>query len=77
MQTNAGIPSNMCETWIIPLFPPPYSPHLNIAETPWRIIKGKWTRPTDFCSTETLLYAADRALADVGSELKISYAYMA
>ncbi len=23
-------------------FLPPYSPHLNIAETLWRILKGKW-----------------------------------
>lgn len=25
---------------------PPYSPHLNIAETLWRILKGKWIRPS-------------------------------
>ncbi|MBQ9213774.1 MAG: transposase [Bacteroidales bacterium] len=25
-------------------FLPPYSPHLNIAETLWRILKGKWIR---------------------------------
>lgn len=29
-------------------FLPPYSPHLNIAETLWRILKGKWLRPMDY-----------------------------
>lgn len=28
-------------------FLPPYSPHLNIAETLWRILKGKWLNGSD------------------------------
>ncbi len=33
---------------------PPYSPHLNIVETLWRIMKGKWLRPQDYATTEAL-----------------------
>ena len=58
-------------------FLPPYSPHLNIAETLWRILKGKWLRPADYCSTDSLLYATNRALAAIGSELNINFAHAA
>ena len=58
-------------------FLPPYSPHLNIAETLWRILKGKWLRPADYVSTDSLLYATNRALAAVGSELYINFAHAA
>ena len=58
-------------------FLPPYSPHLNIAETLWRILKGKWLRPADYCSTDSLLYATNRALAALGSELNINFAHAA
>lgn len=58
-------------------FLPPYSPHLNLAETLWRILKGKWLRPVDYLSTDSLLYATDRALAAIGAELKINFAHVA
>lgn len=58
-------------------FLPPYSPHLNIAETLWRILKGKWLRPVDYFSTDALLYATYRALAAIGSELNINFAHVA
>lgn len=58
-------------------FLPPYSPHLNIAETLWRILKGKWLRPVDYLSTDSLLYATNRALAAVGSELYINFTHVA
>lgn len=58
-------------------FLPPYSPHLNIAETLWRILKGKWLKPADYCSTDSLLYATNRALAALGSELNIKFAHAA
>ncbi len=48
-------------------FLPPYSPHLNIVETLWRILKGKWIQPADYRSTDSLFYAADRALAALGT----------
>ena len=52
-------------------FLPPYSPHLNIAETLWRILKGKWIKPQDYMSTDMLFYATNRALADIGKGLNI------
>lgn len=58
-------------------FLPPYSPHLNIAETLWRILKGKWLSPADYASTDSLLYATNRALAGLGSELFINFAHAA
>lgn len=54
---------------------PPYSPHLNIAETLWRILKGKWIKPQDYTSTDTLFYAANRALAAIGNSIWIKYSY--
>ena len=56
---------------------PPYSPHLNIAETLWRILKGKWIRPQDYESTDSLFYATDRALASVGTSLLVNYSHYA
>lgn len=52
---------------------PPYSPHLNIAETLWRIMKGKWLRPQDYACADTLFYATNRALAAIGKSLRINY----
>ena len=55
----------------------PYSPHLNIAETLWRILKGKWLRPVDYLSTDALLYATNRALAAIGAGIKINFNHIA
>ena len=56
---------------------PPYSPHLNIAETLWRIMKGKWLRPQDYTCADTLFYATNRILAAIGKEIKINYTHNA
>ena len=56
---------------------PPYSPHLNIAETLWRMLKGKWIRPQDYESTDSLFYATNRALASVGTSLFINHSHYA
>jgi hypothetical protein len=50
---------------------------LNIAETLWRILKGKWIRPQDYISSDSLFYATNRALAGVGKELFIKYSHIA
>lgn len=52
---------------------PTYSPHLNIAETLWRHMKGGWLRPEDYCDDETLAYAVNRCLANVGQCLNINF----
>lgn len=54
-------------------FLPPYSPHLNLAETLWRILKGKWIKPQDYVSKDNLFYAANRALANVGKLLFVNF----
>ena len=58
-------------------FLPPYSPHLNIAETLWRILKGKWLRPTHYMANDTLMYATNRVLATIGYELCINFTHVA
>ena len=52
---------------------PPYSPHLNLCETLWRILKGKWLSPEDYQTDDDLFYATNRCLADVGIGLTINY----
>lgn len=37
----------------------------------------KWLRPADYCSTDFPLYATNRALAALGSELNINFAHVA
>ena len=54
-------------------FLPPHSPHLNIAETLWRVLKGKWIRLQDYVSTDVLFYATNRAFSDIGNGLCIKY----
>ena len=54
-------------------FLPPYSPQLNIAETLWRILKGKWIRPQDYITSDMLFYTTNRALADIGKGLRINF----
>jgi transposase len=56
---------------------PPCSPHLNIVETLWRVMKGKWIKPQEYTCTDTLFYATNRALAAIGKELRINYAHNA
>ena len=59
------------------LYLPPYSPHLNIAETLWRILKSKWIRPQDYISKETLFYTVNRALAAIGDTVTIKFKHNA
>ena len=54
-------------------FLPPYSPHLNIAETLWRMLKGQWIQPADYVSTDNLFYAVNRSLAGLGTSNFINF----
>lgn len=58
-------------------FLPPYSPHLNIAETLWRILKGKWIQPADYASADSLFYAVNRALAALGTTSFVNFSMCA
>ena len=55
---------------------PPYSPELNPAEILWRILKGKWIRPIDYETTDSLFYCTNMALASVGTNLFVNYSYL-
>jgi len=52
---------------------PPYSPHLNIAETLWRKLKYEWLEPSDYTTTDGLFYRVRQILAEVGTSLKIRF----
>lgn len=52
---------------------PTYSPHLNLAETLWRKIKKEQIDPADYSTKETLFYAVNRCLAQVGNLWKINF----
>jgi transposase len=54
-------------------FLPAYSPHLNIAETVWRHLKGGWLRPEDYAQPDDLAYATNRCLANFGKQLRIDF----
>ncbi|WP_275441255.1 IS630 family transposase [Lepagella muris] len=56
---------------------PPYSPHLNLAETLWRILKGKWIKPEHYISKDTLFNAVQNILGGIGSEYKVRYSHAA
>ena len=52
---------------------PPYSPQLNIAETLWRKIKKEQIDHTDYINKETLFYAVNRCLAQIGEGWEIKF----
>ncbi len=52
---------------------PPYSPHLNIAETLWRKIKKEQIDPLDYLNKDALFYAVNRCLAQLGKSWKINF----
>lgn len=52
---------------------PPYSPHLNIAETLWRKIKKEQIDPINYTDKETLFYSVNRCLARFGIDWKINF----
>ena len=54
-------------------FLPTYSPHLNIAETMWRKLKTEWLYPEDYLEKDSLFYAVNRCMANVGIKLKINF----
>jgi transposase len=56
-------------------FLPPYSPHLNIAETLWRKLKKEWLDPADYLTKDDLEYALNRCLADMGKGQIIKFSH--
>lgn len=54
-------------------FLPPYSPHLNIAETLWRVLKTKWIKPSHYIDTTTLFNATHEILDGIGGKYRVNY----
>lgn len=71
----------MTEIWkdrgFLLFFLPPYSPELNIAETLWRILKGKWLDPDDYRSRDTLHEATREILDGIGTKYVINFNHVA
>ena len=55
---------------LVPVFLPLYSPHLNLAETVWRHLKGGWLQLEEYAQPDALTYATNRYLAAFGKELR-------
>lgn len=58
-------------------FLPPYSPHLNIAETLWRILKTKWIKPHHYIDTKSLFNATHEILHGIGERYRVNYSKVA
>lgn len=54
-------------------FLPTYSPHLNIAETLWRRLKGAYLQPQNYSTKDNLFYEVNRCLANIGREIVINF----
>lgn len=54
-------------------FLPAYSPHLNIAETMWRVLKKFYITPEDYLEKDTLFYAVNRCMNNIGKNIKIKF----
>lgn len=52
---------------------PTYSPHLNIAETLWRILKGKWIKPHYYGDKHGLFSAVENILSNIGNQYVIQF----
>lgn len=59
------------------MYLPPYSPHLNIAETLWRILKGKWIKPENYESSDTLFSTVKEILNGIGKEYMVAFSHAA
>ena len=74
---TAGLIQRCRATWAARdlhlFFLPPYSPHLNIAETVWRHLKGGWLQAADYAQADDLAYATNRCLANFGKALTITF----
>lgn len=56
---------------------PPYSPQLNIAETLWRILKGKWIKPQSYQNTQILFDTTNRILEGIGKDYIVNFSHVA
>lgn len=78
---TGGKMKEMVEKWrrrgLYIFYLPPYSPHLNIAETLWRILKTKWIKPCHYIDTSTLFNATHEILDGIGEKYRVNYSVVA
>lgn len=78
---TGGKMKEMVEKWrqrgLYIFYLPPYSPHLNIAETLWRILKTKWIKPCHYIDTSTLFNATHEILDGIGDGYRVNYSIVA
>ena len=55
---------------------PPYSPQLNIAETLWRILKGKWIKPQAYQNAQILFDTTNRILEGIGKDYIVNFSHV-
>jgi len=60
----------------VSIFLPTYSLYLKIAETLWPKLKSKWIGPEEYFEKDSLFYAVNRCLANVGTDLKLILALL-
>lgn len=65
------------ERGLVLFYLPKHSPHLNIIEILWRMVKYLWLKPSDYGDEQTLFYQVTLALAAVGSSLFINFSNFA
>lgn len=70
MQKNINIWQNR---GLFIFYLPTYSPHLNIAETMWRMLKTQWLKPEDYLYEDDLFYAVNRCMSNIGTHLNIKF----
>lgn len=58
-------------------FLPPYCPHLNIAETVWRMLKTQWLYPEHYRSKQILHETTREILSKIGTEYVIRFSHAA
>lgn len=56
---------------------PVYSPHLNIIEILWRMLKYEWLTADDYTEPDKLFYSTIQTLAAVGQSLNINFSQFA
>jgi transposase len=61
------------ERGLVLFYLPKYSPHLNIIEILWRMVKYLWLQPQDYADEQNLFYQVTLVLAAVGTSLTINF----
>jgi hypothetical protein len=54
-------------------FLPAYCPQLNLAEIVWRKLKTQWIKPDDYRHKDSLFYAVNRCMTNIGKKLTIQF----